>query len=390
MLLRCGLLFDGTSSDVRSGATIRIKGDRIASVARDDGAARPGEAVVDLRRYTVLPGLVDAHDHLGFNVGEPRDRLAAESADELFTKMTATAQRALEAGITTVRDLGERRRVDLRVRAAIEAGRPPGPRLLVSGEPLTFPGGPMEWVEGAVVQGAEAIRARVRDLAGAGVDWVKVFATWGAAPRGPASHAVPFTAAEVAAAVAEARARGKWVAVHAHEPEAARAAVEAGAHTIEHGVHLDAATLDLLAERRVPLVVTAGYYRAAAEHPGGDAAVRERCRRIVDVYRGTLANARRAGVLVAVGTDENHGRIDTELAALVEAGYTPAEALRAATADGAEACGVADRAGRIAPGYAADVIAVEGNPLESVEAVGAVAFVMQSGQVYLDRTRPPA
>lgn len=192
MLLRCGLLFDGTSSDVRSGATIRIKGDRIASVARDDGAARPGEAVVDLRRYTVLPGLVDAHDHLGFSVGEPRDRLAAESADELFTKMTATAQRALEAGITTVRDLGERRRVDLRVRAAIEAG------------------------------------------------------------------------------------------------------------------------------------------------------------------------------------------------------YTPAEALRATTADGAEACGVADRAGRIAPGYAADVIAVEGNPLESVEAVGAVAFVMRAGQVYLDRTRPAA
>ncbi len=378
MIIRCGVLIDGASAAPRRDATVGIEDGRFAAAGRDG-------AVLDLSAYTVLPGFVDAHDHLGFGVGEARAALRDEPPAWVMARMAAVARGALEAGITTLRTLGERDHIDLLARKAVEDGLLLGPRLLVAGVPLTVPAGGMAWVDGALVDGPEAARAHVRREAAAGVDWIKIFAT---GPAGtPASATAPplFSRDTMLAAGEEVRRAGKRLAVHAHNPVAVRRAVEAGARTIEHGVHLDAGTLGLMAARGVSLVVTASFYEVAAVHPDMSTEVQERSHIALEIARRGLALARAAGVNLAIGTDENHSRIDMEAAILRSGGLTPMESLRAATLGGAIACGVADEIGSIEAGKMADLVAVDGDPLADVSAIRRVALVMKGGEVVVDR-----
>ncbi|HEY8370636.1 MAG TPA: amidohydrolase family protein [Thermodesulfobacteriota bacterium] len=386
MLIRCGLLIDGVSTEPKRRASIRVEGANIATVG-EDLAPAPGEPVLDLGGYTVVPGFVDCHDHLGFDAGEPKDRLTAEPNEWVMAKMVARARWALEAGVTTLRDMGEKNHVDLLARRAIAEGLFPGPRLLVAGRSMTMTGGTQSWFEGTEVDGPEEIRKHVRREVKAGVDVLKMFATGSAATLRVDMQLPCFTKAEMTVAAEEAHRAGRRLGVHAHSPIAARWAVEAGADTIEHGVFLDEEVLALMAERRVPLILTSGYFQAAAARTDVPEYMRDRSKAALDRYLETMAAARRLGVPVAVGTDENHGRIDMELAFMVKAGYTPLEALRAATAAGAAACGLADRTGAIRPGLAADLVALAENPLERVEAVARVVLVMKDGVTYVDRTR---
>ncbi|HEX7124465.1 MAG TPA: amidohydrolase family protein [Thermodesulfobacteriota bacterium] len=381
MVIRCGTLIDGVSAAPRRDATIGVRDGRIAEAE--------GRVDLDLSAYTVLPGFVDAHDHLGFGVGEPKAALAAESPVWVMAKAAAVARGALEAGITTLRTLGDRDQVDLFARKAIDQGLLAGPRLLVAGVPMTRPSGGMFWHPPALADGPDGVRAHVRREVAAGVDWLKMFATGPAGTPTSATATPLFTREAILAAGDEVRRAGKRLAVHAHDPTAVRWAVEAGAHTIEHGVHLDAETLALMAERGVSLVVTASYYEAAARHPAFPPDVQARFRTALEVARQGLALARRAGVNVAVGTDENHGRIDMEVAILRSGGYTPMESLRAATLGGAIACGVDRDVGSLEPGKAADLVAVEGDPLADVSAIRRVVLVMKGGEVVVDRRGAP-
>ncbi len=386
MLIRCGLLIDGVSTEARRRASIRVEGATITAVGTDLEAA-PGEPLVDLGACTVLPGFIDCHDHLGFDAGEPKAQLTAEPNEWVMAKMVARARWALEAGVTTLRDMGEKNHVDLLARQAIAEGLFPGPRLLVAGRSMTMTGGTQSWFEGHEVDGPEEIRKHVRREVKAGVDVLKMFATGSAATLRVDMQLPCFTKADMTVAAEEAHRAGKRLGVHAHSQVAARWAVEAGADTIEHGVFLDEEVLGLMAERQVPLILTSGYFQAAAAKPGLPDYMRDRSNAALDRYLETMAAARRLRVPVAIGTDENHGRIDMELGFMVKAGFTPHEALRAATIGGAVACGLADRTGAITPGRAADLVALAEDPLERVEAVGSVVLVMKDGVTYVDRTR---
>ncbi len=378
MNIRCGTLIDGASDTPRHDALIGVEDGRFAD---------PRGPVLDLSPYTVLPGFVDAHDHLGFGVGEAKAALAAESPAWAMAKAAAVARGALEAGITTLRTLGDRDQVDLLARKAVAEGLLPGPRLLVSGVPMTRPSGGMFWHPPALAEGPEEVRAHVRREVAAGVDWLKMFATGPAGTPTSATATPLFTREAILAAGEEVRRAGKRLAVHAHDPTAVRWAVEAGAHTIEHGVHLDVPTLALMAEHGVSLVVTASYYEVAADHPAFSREVQERFRTALGVARRGLALARAAGVNVAIGTDENHSRIDMEVAILRSGGYTPMESLRAATLGGAIACGVEREAGSLEAGKAADLVALDGDPLTDVSAIRRVVLVMKRGEIVVDRRR---
>lgn len=379
--VRCGTLIDGVADAPRRNVLVGVAGGRFAEPR--------GPVDLDLSPYTVLPGLVDAHDHLGFGIGEARDGLTAESDAWLVAKMASVARGALEAGITTLRSLGDRRHVDLVVRRAVAEGLLPGPRLLVAGLPMTAPGGGMTWCEGTLVEGPEAVRAHVRREIAAGVDCLKMFLSGPAGTPGSATAAPLFPPEAVRAAGEESRRAGRPLAVHAHDPAAVRLAVDAGARTIEHGVHLDERTLDLMASRGVVLVATASFYQLAADHPALSPAFRERSRASHDACRRMLALARQAGVTVAVGTDENHGRMDMEVALLRAAGYGPAASLRAATLGGAVACGLEREVGSVEPGKLADLVAVEGDPLADAAALRRVVLVVKAGEVVLDRRPAP-
>ena len=373
--IRCGTLLDGSGGPPRHDATVEIVGDRIRSVGLDEPARRDG-MTLDWRAHTVLPGLVDAHDHLTLDVG---DEELQSREPSLWTALrgAGNAQRILRAGVTTVRDCGAKAHVDLRLRTAIVAGLIEGPRLLVSGTPLTIVGGQC-WFLGGAVDSPAGIRRLVREQIDAGVDFIKVFVTGGVATRGTELLRAQFSDDELRLVVEEAHAGGRPVIAHCHGGPGARAAIAARVDSIEHGVFLAREDLEAMAAYGIPLVVTFGVYERLAASAELEPAAREQCEKVVDRYVETIAAARDVKVTIAVGTDTVHADLAAELRALIQAGFTPLEAVVAATAHGASVCGLAD-AGRVEPGMRADVLAVRGDPLADVSALRDVAHLVQDG-----------
>lgn len=378
VIVRCGRLFDGASDRLRSNAIVQIVGDRITAVADDDGDARNAGAVLDWRDWTVLPGLVDAHDHLTLDVGD-EEAQSREGAVRTAFRSAGNALQTLRAGVTTVRDCGAKGHVDLELRAALAAGVVEGPRLLVSGVPLTTPRGQC-WFLGGEVATVDDARRLIHREAEAGVDFIKVFVTGGVATRGSDLLQSQFSAELLGEIVKEAHAVGRRLIAHCHGGPGLRAVVDAGVDSVEHGIFLTRADLALLAQQRIPLVVTLGVYDRLAVEPTIPAGVREKCAEAVIRYRQTLRDARDVGVVLAVGTDTVHGDLVSEMEALVNAGLAAVEALSAATANGAAVCGLSD-VGAVRPGMRADLIACEGDPLVDVDAVRRVVHVMQDGAV---------
>jgi imidazolonepropionase-like amidohydrolase len=376
-IIRCGVLLDGTGGAPLRNAVVEVHDGRVTAVHRQSPATIQG-TVVDWSAFTVLPGLIDAHDHLTLDLG---DEEAQSREPEVWTalKGAATAERILSSGITTLRDCGARLHIDVQLRTAITQGLVRGPRVLVSGVPLTISGGPC-WFLGGEVDGPAEIRRLIRQQVKAGADWIKVFMTGGAASKGTNMLRAIFTGEDLRIIVEEAHEAERRVVVHCHGGPGVRHAVEAGADTIEHGVYFTRADLELLAERGTPLVVTYGVYERGVHSPDVPPFFRERCVDVMAQYLKTIALAREVGVQIAVGTDTVHLDLVAELRALVKAGYRASDALQACTGWAAKVLRLPE-IGAIENGKVADLVAVEGDPLADIEAVGRVRGVMKAGVV---------
>ena len=382
-VVRFGRLWDGDR--VRENAAVVTEGDRILRVTDGDAAVLPGATVIDLSAFTGVPGLVDAHTHMTYvwdrapgtrPLGQPR-----RTVEETVAAAAGNARRTLETGVTTVRDLGASGGADLLLRDRIASGQMIGPRMFVSGQGISA---------GRGSAAPEAMRTLVAARLATPADWVKVYASRGSFQSVDTTQTIGFDALQ--AIVADAHAAGRKVAIHSYGPSGVRDAVRAGADSVEHGVDLDDETLSEMVKRGtvwVPTVDHNRYYVDARDDYGFPPESIPPLRDYIDRNLASVRRAVAAGVRLAMGSDavfSGFGQNTRELGWFVKAGMTPEQALRAATRTGAELLSAGDRLGRIAPGYAADLVAVAGNPLERLEAlIDGVRWVMKDGRVVVDR-----
>lgn len=404
-VIRPARVFDAATGGTRDGWAVLVSGNRIVAVGpRDQISVPPGAREIDLPDATLLPGLIDAHSHLflhPYNETLWDDQVLKEARAYRTLMAGVNAERTLLSGFTLLRDLGSEGAgwADLAVRDAIADGLIPGPRVLTAtlaiAATASYAPGPRGWdpdlelPQGAqMVTGETEIRRAVREQAGHGADVIKVYADF----RRATGTAPTFTLAELEALVDEATAAGLPVSAHASSPEGMRRAVLAGARTIEHGSEGTPEVFRLLAEHGVvfypTLAAAAGYDEYFSGLAGGwdldtpDDQLSPQITRSLQAVR----DARQAGVIVGLGSDVGvfpHGESWRELAWLVRAGMTPAEALQAATVVNARALGLEGKVGEIWQGAFADLVAVKGDPTSDVEAVRDVVFVMKDGAVYL-------
>jgi len=344
----------------------------------------PVTCTMALPGRVLAPGLIDAHVHLCLDAGEdPLAAFAAATAEDLRRTMRSNAARTVAAGVTTVRDLGAPTWLIAALRAEIASGTIPGPRVMASGAPITSPGGHVHEMGGAA-RGTAAVRGAVRALAAAGMDLVKVMVTGGGSSPRTDPRALQFSGEEVRAAVDEATAAGLHVAAHAHAEDGVRLAAEAGARTIEHGSHASAASLAIMAARAAALVPTLAPAVAALARPDLDATRRRAIAGRFEDRQHVVREAVRLGVRVLAGTDAGvahtrHGRLVEELRALVACGLSPAAALAAATRDAGSALGI-PKLGTLLPGAPADLIVLDGDPLDDPTVLAHPSGVMSRGR----------
>jgi imidazolonepropionase-like amidohydrolase len=387
MLLRAQRLFDGRTAKVFRDWVVEVEDGRILDVGPRTRAAPGSDAgdVVDLGDVTLLPGLIDVHQHLVFDASsEPVAHLQAANDAAVLQRMQVAAQKAIAVGITTIRDLGDRNYLSLRLRDLFHDGHEVGPRILAAGPPLTVSGGHC-WFLGGVADGEDGIRRAVREHVNHGVDVIKIMATGGNMTPTLGPHESQYNRAELAAAVDEAHAHGLRIAAHAHGPQGIADALAAGVDSIEHctfftadGVAADPDMLDQLARSGVAISMT------AAVLPGSQApfpAMRQR----LDAILANCATLIRAGARVVcssdagVGPNKPHDVLPHGVVGLTRIGMTNAQALTASTAVAADICGIADTTGTLEPGKDADLLAVHGNPLDDINTIHNVAAVIVRG-----------
>ena len=396
MYIVAGWLIDTLEGERIADPVIEIKGDRIASV-RTGGGTPAGATVIDLGGATLLPGLADLHTHLTFYATDNGyDSLAIAHTDEAI-RGVVNARRTLLAGFTAARNLGANGFSDVALRNAINAGKVSGPRLQVSGPALGATGGhcdnnllPARYAdksEGAA-DGPWAFRQKVRNNKKYGADVIKICATGGVLSKGTDPGARQLTVAELEAIVDEAHSLGMPVAAHAHGTEGILYAIRAGVDSIEHSSLIDDEGIRLAKRNGTFLSVNAYspvYMLANAERMNLMPESVEKARSLAVRRIENYGIAHDAGAKVVYGTDSAtypHGDNAKQMAEYVAFGMTPMEAIRAATTIAAESLGWVGDTGAIAEGYFADIIAVDGDPLEDVRALENVRFVMKGGQVY--------
>ncbi|HSO69628.1 MAG TPA: amidohydrolase family protein [Arachnia sp.] len=380
-VVRAGRIFDGDR--FHTGREVVVDGERIVELAERGSYGQDVEVADYGPDSTLLPGLIDAHQHVTWDCStDPVSWLTAATDDELLVRARDNARRALAAGTTTVRDLGDRGYVSLRLRAETAADPAAGPRLLASGPPLTSVGGHC-WFLGGAVHGVDAIREAVAERAERGCDVIKVMATGGNVTPGSLPHEAQFTVEELRALVEAAHGFGIPVAAHGHGVEGIESALIAGVDTIEHASFM---TADSVADRPglIRRMVEAGVFAVgtAGSLPGGQLPPR-----LAAVLPLVLAHARRmheAGVRIAVATDAGIAPSKpfnvqpyavSEVAQLL--GLIPA--LRGATSIAADAIGLGDSIGRLRPGHTADLLVVDGNLEAGADALHHVKAVYRSG-----------
>ena len=402
--IHAGRLLDRPGEAPRGPSTIVVLDGKVAQVLDGHIPPAPNAKLVDLANQFVLPGLIDMHVHLLGIGGDPLrarlTRINTEREDEVLIG-AGNARVTLEAGFTTVRDLGGAARGIRALRDAIDRGDVVGPTIVNAGEPISVTGGhgdrlnglaqPFAHAVAAEVQntcdGPDDCRRAVRRQVGLGAQVIKFMATGGVLSNVSGGLGRAMQPDEMKAVIDTAHALGRKVAAHSHAAEGTRAAVEAGVDTIDHGTFLDDATIRLMKARGTWLVPTMlapatarDQARSGVLPPATVPKAEEAAAAAVDSHRRAIA----AGVKIAFGTDtgvSKHGDNAKEFALMVGAGMTPAQAIKAATVDAATALDRAASLGRIAPGMAADIIAVDGDPLADVRQLEDVDFVMKGGKV---------
>ncbi len=403
LLLTGARVLDSEGQRWLEGHDVVVREGRIERIATaGEVKAREGARRLDLSGLHLLPGLIDLHTHLllhPYDEASWDDQVLRESLELRTIRATTAARATLDAGFTTIRDLGTEGAgfADVALRDAIAGGMIPGPRVLASTRAIVATGcyGPSgfdpRWdvPRGAQeASGPGEVRRAVRQQIAAGADWVKVYADYRRVEGQPATPT--FSQEELDALVDEARSAGRPVVAHAVTPEGIRRAVLAGAATIEHGSRASGEVLELMRERGVALCPTLAASEAVARQAGWKAGEPEpgEVRDAREMFSRALASR----VSIACGSDAGvfrHGDNAREIELMAAYGMSPREALRAATATAARVIGREKELGRVAEGYLADLIAVRGDPLEDPRALRIPAVVLKAGQVVLDRRRAP-
>lgn len=402
-VLQCGSLFDSRSGRMLGPHVVTVRGGRIESVTAGSTAATPAADRIDLAGHACMPGWTDLHVHLG-SQSSPQSYAEGFRLDPVDYAFRAVgyAEKTLLAGFTAVRDLGGE--VSPHLRDAINQGLVKGPRIFAAGKSIATTGGhadpsngwnsmlshllgppgPTEGVINSVEDARQAVRQRYKE----GSDVIKITATGGVLSYARSGDAPQFTVEEIRSVVETAHDYGYRVAAHAHGEAGMRRAVEAGVTSIEHGTHMSDEVMALMRERGTWYVPTIHAGRFVADKAREDGyfpeIVRPKAAAIGAKIQDTFARAYRAGVPIAFGTDMGvgpHGDNAREFIYMVEAGMPAAEALQAATIHAAEVLGVDDQ-GQVAPGMRADIIALAGDPLQDIQTVMDVRFVMKDGVVY--------
>jgi imidazolonepropionase-like amidohydrolase len=402
--VRAGRLIDGTGAAPQRNVVILIDGDRITDVG-PNLRVPAGAKVVDLSAMTVLPGFIDAHVHMtGHVLGEPGwdNEIVRETGADMALRGALHARQTLEAGFTTVRNVGAAWFSDVALRNAINRGDVPGPRMLVAGHALGISGGHCDGTDGLVpgvfgdepgsdfggVNGPDAIRAAIRDQVKHGADVIKICATGGVLSEGDSVGVQQMMPDELEAAVAAARMLERRVATHAHGTAGIKAAVRAGVTSIEHGSILDDEAVALMKEHGTYLVPTLLAGEAVEQMAKSGALQGQRAEKalaVAPIMRQSIRKAVAAGVKIALGTDAGvmpHGHNGHEFTLMVQwGGMTPMQAIVAGTSAGADLLGWSAHVGSVAPGRFADLVGVAGDPLTDITVLEHVAFVMKGGTV---------
>jgi imidazolonepropionase-like amidohydrolase len=403
IIIHCGNLIDGKSTDVQAQMTVIVESNKITKVEK--GFTKPGstDKLIDLSKKTVLPGLIDLHVHLEgeTNKDQALQRFTLNKADIAF-RSTVFAKKTLMAGFTTVRDLGGSG-VNIALRNAINQGLVIGPRIFTTGKSIATTGGhgdptngyredlmgnpgPKEGVINSVEEAREAVRQRYKD----GADLIKITATGGVLSLAKDGSGPQFTEEELKAIIDMAKDYGMYTAAHAHGAEGMKRAVLAGITTIEHGTKMTEEVMDLMIQKGtyyVPTITAGKFVADRAGEPGYyHPLVVPKALEIGPQIQETFGKAYKRGVKIAFGTDAGvfpHGENGKEFGYMVEAGMPAIEAIKAATVTASLVLGMSDKIGTLEAGKLADIIATDENPLKNIKTMEKVSFVMKEGVVYL-------
>jgi imidazolonepropionase-like amidohydrolase len=405
-VLECNRLIDVAAGKVREDQSILIEGNRIKAVGSNEDIASSMEGTRAghmISLDTCLPGLMDMHVHLRHqNTANHYIKPFVQSEADYTLKAAHFARITLDAGFTTVRDLGDGSFETVALRNAISAGHAVGPRIFAAGKSIATTGGHADPTNGfkpalmgeptpaqGVVNSPDEAREAVRYRYKRGADVIKITATGGVLSLAKSGQNPQFTSEEVKALIDTANDYGMGVAAHAHGAEGMRRAVEAGIRSIEHGTYMTSEIMELMKEHGTFFVPTmlAGKFVGEKSKVDGyfPEVVRPKAAAIGPVIKDTFAKAHKAGVKIAFGTDSGvsaHGDNAQEFSLMVEGGMSPMQAIQAATIRSAELLFEEKNLGQVAPGMYADIVAVDGNPLGNISLLEAIPFVMKNGVVY--------
>ncbi len=397
-VIRAGRILDVRTGELRANQAVVIEGEKITQVApSSEVKAGAGDATIDLPDATLLPGLIDMHTHLTFDLNSLGYQGLGISTAREALHGARNARRTLEAGFTTVRNVGAKDYADIALRDAINDGDVIGPRMVASGPALGITGGhcdenllpPAFHFQGdGVADGVEAVQHKVREVIKYGADVIKICATGGVLSKGDDPNTSQYTLEEMKAIVADAHRLGRRVAAHAHGAEGVRWASEAGVDSVEHGHLMDDAAIATLKKNGtylVPTLFLTEYMQQHMEHSDIPEYSKQKMRDVAAAAQQNAKKAFAAGVKVAFGTDAAvypHGLNAGEFHVYVKLGMTPLAAIQTATINAADLLGWKGRVGTLEPGRWADIVAVDGDPTKDVTILEHVKFVMKGGTVY--------
>jgi imidazolonepropionase-like amidohydrolase len=398
--VKFGKLWDARGK-LWTNAIVLVEDDKIKSVTTNQSDIPPHAQIIDLSKFTGLPGLIDVHTHMTFYTdetpGQPmlKQLTANPPAVEVFLARKG-ALRTLEAGVTTVRDLGADQYMDIAMRDLINRGEMIGPRMFVCGYGLTVTSTPykpgLNLPAGGIADGVPEVLRVVRQQVAASADVIKLYASTGT--DDDVTQFQTYSYDEIKAAVDAAHQFGKKIAIHSYGPDGARDAVRAGTDSLEHATDMDDATIQEMARRGTfygPTIDHNRYYLDNWQKIGYASGFQEKTKAFIERNLETARKAHKAGVKFAMGSDAIYtmfGENTRELGWFVKAGMTPEQALHTATTNAAELLGKSNELGAVGPGYFADLVAVEGDPLSNIDvAIHNVRWVMKSGSVVVDKTQ---